>query len=133
MPINNYVVCIPSYKRANICNEQTLEMLHNRMTNSVKTLDKSNASAQWKAICENAMFMLSNYNKLTTDAKKCADGVIELLAKQIEDIARQLPINRVSDYLFCIKWSLSLLPPISMRPAPAALSSIRNKQARNQK
>ena len=28
MPINNYVVCIPSYKRANICNEQTLEMLH---------------------------------------------------------------------------------------------------------
>jgi len=28
MTAGNYVVCIPSYKRANICNEQTLAMLH---------------------------------------------------------------------------------------------------------
>lgn len=75
----------------NNINQITLEMLHSRMTNSIKTLDKSDASAQWTAICENAMFMLSNYDKLTTDAKKCADGVVELLAKQIEDITIQLP------------------------------------------
>ena len=29
----NYIICIPSYKRSKLCNEQTLEMLHKNKIN----------------------------------------------------------------------------------------------------